>query len=138
MMQPEKRYVQVGEIAGQLGVPKHFMGKILKNLVKEEVLTSVKGPTGGFSLHEQTLCLPLIQVLAITDGLGLFSNCVLRLQECNASNPCPMHYWMDPINTELKAILSNTTIGDLLNGSNPHFIKSLSTRIDARDLVEKV
>jgi DNA-binding IscR family transcriptional regulator len=35
IMQDEKRYVQVEEIAGQLAVPRHFMGKILKNLVKE-------------------------------------------------------------------------------------------------------
>lgn len=127
LMQDEKRYVQVEEIAAQLAVPRHFMGKILKKLVKENILASSKGPAGGFTVNEDTLQVPLIRLMDITDGLSLFATCVLRLQKCNALNPCPMHCQMEAVNTRLKSILSDTAVGDLLKSDKPGFIKSLST-----------
>jgi len=132
VMQDEKQYVQVEEIAARLAVPRHFMGKILKKLVKENVLASAKGPAGGFTVHEHTLQLPLLRLIDITDGLHLFETCVLRLQECNALNPCPMHCQMEAVNKQMKAILSNTTIGDMLKDDKPDFIKSLSTTVEAQ------
>jgi Rrf2 family protein len=136
IMQDEKHYVQVEEIATQLAVPRHFMGKILKNLVKANVLASVKGPAGGFTLGEHTLQLPLIRLMEITDGLGLFSTCVLRLKACNASNPCPMHHQMEGVNKELKTILANTTIGELIEGNKFNFIKSLSSAVEVESLIK--
>lgn len=126
VMQDKKHYVQVEEMAAQLAAPRYFMGKILKNLVKENVLASAKGPTGGFTIHTHTLKIPLIRVMEITDGLGIFKTCVLRLNECNAARPCPMHKQMEIVNTKMKEILGNTTIGDLLENKKPDFIKSLS------------
>ncbi|HET7896419.1 MAG TPA: Rrf2 family transcriptional regulator, partial [Flavisolibacter sp.] len=38
--------VQLDEMAESLGVPRHFMGKIMKQLVKQGILSSLKGPTG--------------------------------------------------------------------------------------------
>jgi Rrf2 family transcriptional regulator, iron-sulfur cluster assembly transcription factor len=137
VMQDEKRYVQVEEIAAQLAVPRHFMGKILKKLVKENVLISAKGPAGGFTINEGTLQLPLVRLMDITDGLGLFATCVLRLKECNALNPCPMHCQMEAVNLKLKSILSNTTVGDLLQNDKPGFIKSLSTLAEERICKQK-
>ncbi|HEU4633611.1 MAG TPA: Rrf2 family transcriptional regulator [Flavisolibacter sp.] len=130
IMQDEKRYVQVEEIAAQLAVPRHFMGKILKKLVKENVLASAKGPTGGFTVHPDTLQMPLIRLMDITDGLSILGTCVLRLRECNALNPCPMHCQMEAVNLKLRSILSSTTVTDLLNHDKPDFIKSLSTNVE--------
>lgn len=131
VMQDEKRYVQVEEIAAQLAVPRHFMGKILKKLVKENVLVSAKGPTGGFTVHPDTLQMPLIRLMDITDGVSLLETCVLRLKQCHASNPCPMHCQMEAVNLKLRSILSNTTVTDLLHDDKPDFIKSLSTDVEA-------
>lgn len=135
--QAERHYVQVEEIAAQLVVPRHFMGKILKKLVKEKVLLSSKGPMGGFAIHTDTLQVPLIRLIEITDGLNLFHTCVLRLDECNASNPCPMHHQIAKVNANLKNILSATTVVDLLNGDNPDFIKSLSTNAETESHIRK-
>jgi len=137
VMQDEKHYVQVEEIATQLVVPRYFMGKILKRLVKAKVLSSAKGPLGGFTINEDTLQLPLVRLVDITDGLALFHTCVLRLKECNASNPCPMHCQMETVNTKLMNILSSTTIGDLLNDNKTEFVKSLSTNADTENSIIK-
>lgn len=130
LMQDEKRYVHVEEIATKLVVPRHFMGKILKRLVKENVIASSKGPAGGFTINDQTLQLPLVRLVDITDGLEAFGNCVLRVKECNASNPCPLHYQVESVKLRLNSLLSETTIGDLLKEDKADFIRSISTVTD--------
>jgi Rrf2 family protein len=120
------RKIQAEEIAGQLAVPRHFEGKILKRLVKEKLLISTKGPYGGFSLHPQTLTTSILKVVEITEGLSAFQSCVLRIRECNLGNPCPMHGKMVEIKSELKKVLEKTIIADLLNNENEEFIKSIA------------
>lgn len=136
MMRDEKHYVQVEEIASKLSVPRHFMGKILKRLAKEKVLLSIKGPSGGFTLGENTLEMPLIDLITLTDGIEMFNSCVLRVKECNAANPCPMHFQMEKVKSELKSILSDTTIGALLSEDKPEFLRSLSTTGEVRPIKE--
>jgi Rrf2 family iron-sulfur cluster assembly transcriptional regulator len=128
VMQDEKRYVQVEEIASSLAVPRHFMGKILKKLAKEKVLLSIKGPSGGFTLNEHTSQMPLMDLIVIIDGIDLFSSCALRVKECSSANPCPMHFQMEGVKNRLKSILSDTTIGDLLEKDKEEFIRSISTK----------
>jgi Rrf2 family protein len=129
LMQDERRNIQVDEIAEQLNVPRHFMGKILKKLVKEKLLISIKGPNGGFSLHQRTLTAPLLVVLEITDGLSTLEDCVLRLNECNKQNPCPLHDSMVQMKTALREKLETTTIAQLLGDDKGNFLKSISSQI---------
>jgi Rrf2 family transcriptional regulator, iron-sulfur cluster assembly transcription factor len=129
LMQDEKRYVQVEEIAEKLAVPRHFMGKILKNLAKEGVIHSSKGPSGGFTVNNTTLQLPLIRLIEIIDGLSVFNTCVLRMQECHSLNPCPLHWKMEEVKGRLHEVLSSNRIKDLLGEDKTDFIKSISTAI---------
>ena len=46
----DKGPVQLNEIAEALGVPRHFMGKIMKRLAHNSILDSQKGPSGGFEI----------------------------------------------------------------------------------------
>jgi Rrf2 family protein len=129
--------VQVEEIATTLAVPRHFMGKIMKNLVKERLLASSKGPSGGFTLHESSLSTPLVKIAEITEGPDFLRKCVLRVKECNSANPCPLHFQMEVVKLRLKSILSGTAISDLLNGERKDLIKSIATSEDLEILVRE-
>lgn len=129
LLQGKRKNVQVDEIAQQLSLPQHFMSKILKNLVKHQILSSSKGPNGGFHINERTLSTSLLHIVEITEGLGLINHCALRLQECNSQNPCPLHFKMESIKLNLKKELVETTIQDLVDQDNPDLIKSLSNLI---------
>lgn len=123
----DTRKVQLSEIAEKLSVPRHFLAKIMKTMVKEEILASTKGPYGGFSVNAKTLDTKLIGLVKITDGMEQFNTCVLSLRKCNSKNPCPLHLQMMRLRDEMLAEFSKRTIGDLLNKENPDFIKSIST-----------
>lgn len=126
-MQDEKRKIQIDEIAGNLSVPKHFLGKIMQQAVREGLLKSTKGPYGGFSLANGTLTTPLIRLVEITDGMDQFRICVLKLKYCDGTNPCPLHYEIEKIRREFLTVFTDTSIGDLLKDNKMAFIKSIST-----------
>lgn len=127
LLQDEQRRIQIDEIADKLSVPRHFLGKIMQNVVKAGLLQSTKGPYGGFSLKEDTLMTPLIKLVETTDGMEQFNICVLQLRNCNRINPCPLHNEVDKIKSRLFEELSQTTIADLLTNDKKLFIKSLAT-----------
>jgi len=55
-------------IAQARGIPERFLLKVLKPLVSSRVLTSVKGPNGGYRLARPAGDISLLQVLEAVDG----------------------------------------------------------------------
>lgn len=127
LLQDEERRIQIDEIAAKLSVPRHFLGKILQNVVKAGLLHSTKGPYGGFSLHADTLQTPLIKLLEVIDGMEQFSKCVLQLRNCYGLNPCPLHKDIEEIKSKYLNVLKQTTFADLLTNDKIVFIRSLAT-----------
>ncbi len=85
------RKVGIHEMAEELQIPQHFLGKILQELVRRGIVGSIKGPNGGFFANSHTISRPLIDVIEAIDGLGIFKKCFLGREECSAANPCPLH-----------------------------------------------
>lgn len=127
LINKEGRKVQLDEMAEKLKVPRHFLAKIMKLMVKESVIKSTKGPFGGFSLDDHTLTTKLIRLVEITDGMEQFETCVLSLRKCNNANPCPLHEHMANLRAQMLAEFSEKTISNLLDEKNPNFIRSIST-----------
>ncbi|HEX6170776.1 MAG TPA: Rrf2 family transcriptional regulator [Chitinophagaceae bacterium] len=126
VMKDERRKVQIDEIATKLSVPKHFLGKIMQEIVRAGLLKSTKGPYGGFSLADETLATPVIKLVEITDGMDQFSMCILQLKYCNGLNPCPFHYEMEEIKRNYLNLFARNTFGDLLKDSKGDLLKSLA------------
>jgi Rrf2 family transcriptional regulator, iron-sulfur cluster assembly transcription factor len=127
LVQDEKRYVQAEEIALNLGVPRHFIGKILKKLAKANVLLSVKGPNGGFRLNDPALRMSLLDLHSITDGAVHFQFCALRIKHCSAKDPCPLHGPMNELKGKLQTVLAETALSALLKEDRAEAIRSISS-----------
>jgi Rrf2 family protein len=82
----------IKEIAEYIGASEHTVGKLLQTLVKEGVIMSAKGPTGGFFLSNAQMQQPVINIVYAIDGAGVFSECGLGLRKCSATQPCPIHH----------------------------------------------
>ena len=121
----DKPKLRVEEIANQLSVPKHFLGKIMKKLVKTGILNSTKGPYGGFSLNDSTLSTSLLDLATITNSISKVDDCVLRLDKCDANNPCPLHHKMLGYRRDLHNLFASTTVGELLNQESSVFIQGV-------------
>jgi len=116
--------VGIIEVAGAIGSPAPFTGKILQTLVRKRVLASVKGPNGGFFV-ENGDSLFLIDIVRAMDGNDLFTACVLGLERCSETQPCPMHEQIKPIRDELMAEFSKRSVNNLVSEfeKSRHFLK---------------
>jgi Rrf2 family protein len=118
--------VSLDKVAEGLNVPRHFLGKVMKRLVKDGILSSQKGPHGGFYINEQTLATPLISFIHVTGEDEHFKSCVLRLRKCNADRPCPLHSRVLEMRGQWQEIFAATSVNDLLRKDQPGFIESIS------------
>ena len=126
-VQEEKKIIQLQEIARQLDVPKHFLGKVMKRLAKQGIIDSSKGHAGGYALNETTLSVPIVEILNLIEGEELLLTCVIGFKKCNESNPCPLHHQFATTKKQILNMFSETKIGDLLKDKDdkPSFIRGL-------------
>ncbi|PWG80255.1 RrF2 family transcriptional regulator [Pararcticibacter amylolyticus] len=103
----------IPEIAEAIGSPMHFTGKILQTLSRKKVISSAKGPNGGFFILDPAT-LYLIDIVRAIDGNELFSSCVMGLKNCSDTKPCPMHEQIKPIRTQLLIEFSKKSIQELI------------------------
>lgn len=79
------------EIARTEHIPLPVLGKILQELVRKGLLSSRRGPGGGFKLARRAELITLRDIVAAIDGLDHFMHCVLGLEQCSEEAPCPLH-----------------------------------------------
>ena len=114
-----------GEIAAELGVPRHFMAKVLKLMAGNGIISSTKGPNGGFSKNIHTAGYKLLDLYRLTDGTAGFKECVLHFKKCNASAPCPLHRNFEVLRNDFIQLLSGTTLNDLLKDKRQQVMNSI-------------
>ena len=114
----------IPEIAEAIGSPMHFTGKILQALSRKRILSSIKGPNGGFFI-ENDKAVFLIDIIRAIDGNDLFGACVLGLNNCSDVKPCPMHNQIKPIRDQLLIEFSKKSLNDLVleYQQNQYFLK---------------
>ena len=104
----------IKEIATQIDSPEAFTGKILQKLVKHQIITSSKGPSGGFYIPEESLShIKLVEIVTAMDGDAIYKNCALGLDGCSCDSPCPLHHEIKRIGNELEDMLRSVSIKDL-------------------------
>lgn len=112
--------VGIKDIAAGIDSPELYLAKILQDLSRKGLISSFKGPNGGFYVGDESLRRPVSDIVEAIDGDRLFYGCALGLKQCSAVNPCPLHAQFESIRREIHALLKNTTIGgfneELLQG----------------------
>ncbi len=108
-----ERRVGLQEIAENQEIPSHFLSKILQILVKQKLLSSTKGPNGGFILNKKPEDITLLEVIAAIDGLDIFDRCGIGLKTCSDEVPCPIHNKFKFLRENIRDTLANETLADL-------------------------
>lgn len=110
----EGKRVTPKEIAKEINSPQAFTAKILQDLVRHNVVNSVKGAYGGFEVNKNNLKhIKLSQIVKAIDGDNIYNGCGLGLERCDENHPCPVHDKFKAIRNELKFMLENTSLEEL-------------------------
>jgi Rrf2 family protein len=115
----ENKRVNLNDIAKEINSPNAFTAKVLQILSKNEIITSVKGATGGFEIKNDQLDKIMIsQIVDLIDGNTIYTNCGLGFGKCSEITPCSVHFKFKRIREDLKEMLETTSLFDLSNNIN--------------------
>jgi len=103
----------IKEIAKEIDSPLPFTAKILQTLTREGIVSSTKGPNGGFFLDPKAKPVPLYAIVKAFDGDDVLHGCSLGLKECSDRFPCPIHHDVKSYQTQLRKIMREKTLQKL-------------------------
>ena len=109
----EDRRVLLKDISENESIPGPFLGKVFQTLVKAGLLTSSKGPGGGYQLARRPEDITLYDIYCAIDGGKDLDACAAGLDECNDEQPCPLHDSWQPIRESLTSYLTSTSLRDM-------------------------
>lgn len=103
----------VKDIYEKINVPKTYLSKLLQDLARHQIVSSVRGPKGGFYMSKENMEKPIASVIEVIDGKRRLKSCLLSLEDCNNDAPCPLHNLFVPARTKLIKSLEHKTIEEL-------------------------
>ena len=129
MYTDESNKVGAKKIADDLEVPQPFLAKLLQQLTKTGLISSTKGPKGGFFLEERGREKSVWDVVKSIDGEDKFDQCFMGLAKCSDENPCPVHFIVSPFKGKILYEFKEKTIDEFVKK-----IKLSNKRISLKDL----
>jgi len=112
----EKHKIMVRDIFEVVHVPEAYLAKLLQELSRHNVISSTKGPRGGFYLSAEDRKRTLMDIVRVIDGEKRIKSCVLGIQDCDMDNPCVLHKLVGANKSKFLRVLQRTTILDLVEG----------------------
>jgi Rrf2 family protein len=101
-------------IADALDAPRNYLSKTLGQLARQELITAVRGPNGGFRLERAAASVTLAEVVEPFGDPGGARMCLEGGRRCEAGSPCRAHTRWAAVRRAARAPLEQTTIADLL------------------------
>ena len=121
--------IGIKKISNDLNLPTPFLAKILQQLAKQKILSSSKGPHGGFSLLKDPHKITLLDIVNTIDGSDTFTGCIMHNGTCEGVEKdkirCPLHEDYEKPRRELIKLFSNRTIYELVVKSNTEELISI-------------
>lgn len=105
--------LRLTDIADTAKIPRAFLSKILQQLVQHDLVTSLKGPTGGFRLNKPAAELTLALLIEVIDGPVNVPNCFGDDESCGMFGTCRISGVLDEINRKVSGVLAKYTLADL-------------------------
>jgi Rrf2 family protein len=112
----------IKKISSDLDLPTPFLAKILQQLAKQKILSSTKGPHGGFSILRDPQTITLYDIVKTIDGDEIFTNCIMHNGPCisvdDRRKQCPLHDDYSKARVERINLFRGKTVYDLVKKVN--------------------
>jgi len=113
---PAGERASLPEIVKATGAPDSFLSKVLQELTRAHLITSRRGPAGGFEISAMGRRASMRDVVEAIDGPVSLNVCVSERRSCPRKDWCPAHpVWVKAQET-LLGVLSTAKISDLASG----------------------
>lgn len=108
----ESNKLFVKDISENTSIPTAYAAKLLQELARRKLISSARGPKGGFYLNEENRRQNVMSIIDAIDGKAKMETCMLGLEDCNESRPCPLHQLIVSSRSAMIHALETKTIQD--------------------------
>ncbi|MDD3877978.1 MAG: Rrf2 family transcriptional regulator [Bacteroidales bacterium] len=109
-----KKIIKVTEIAELTGSSKNHLSKVMQRLVKEGLVKSTRGPTGGFLMNKEPHEITLLNIYESIEGKVTNSGCPLDKHVC-PFNKCIMDNLVKKMTDEFINYFMNQTLENYIS-----------------------
>ena len=102
--------VKIAEISG---FSKNHISKVLQRLVKNGLLKSIRGPSGGFTLKQGPESITLLNIYEASEGSLDITDCSMAHDICGFDN-CIMGNVVNKMTVEFKRFLNDQSLKEYL------------------------
>lgn len=99
----ESKKLSLRTVAEAIDSPEAYTSKILQLLSRSQIITSEKGPTGGYSMDRTKLeKVTLSDIVFAIDGDNVYEGCGLGLKRCNEKSLARFTFNLKKYETSLR------------------------------------
>lgn len=117
MLATAEEPLQVSRMAGAINASSAHLGKVLQRLARDRIVSSIRGPKGGFQLVSDPAQLTVLDIFEAVDGTLGGEGCLLGSPECLTPGSCGVRALINEINGDVRERLSGIRLTDV----NPTF-----------------
>ncbi|HSJ65677.1 MAG TPA: Rrf2 family transcriptional regulator [Gemmatimonadaceae bacterium] len=115
------RPVPSERIATATGMPANYTSKTLHRLAQAGLVSSTRGPAGGFTLARTADAISVADVAAIFAERPRTDRCLLGNRVCDPAIPCAAHDRWTMVKNSIQAALATTSLSDLIANTTSDF-----------------
>jgi Rrf2 family protein len=105
------RYYSAGELAGAISASEGHLAKVMRRLVQARLVSSVRGPGGGFKLARPASRISLLQIYSAVEGPFEKGACLMD-HPCCDEHECIMSQLVDSINRDVFEYLRSRKLSE--------------------------
>lgn len=99
----------------KLKIPKKYLQRLLTDLSKNGLISSIQGRSGGFIFAKKIEKIFISDIIEAVEGFKNEPSCFFGFEKCALENPCAMHDVWSESQKNLIKTLSTTRLVDLIN-----------------------
>lgn len=116
--------VSLADISERQGISLSYLEQLFAKLRRNELVSSVRGPGGGYQLARDAAQIQVVQVIDAVDESVDATRCKGK-GNCQGGETCLTHYLWCELSDQIHGFLSGITLGSLVQ------------RADVRDIAQR-
>lgn len=111
----EDRLISTKEIAIVFCVSENHLAKVMQRLVKVGLVSSIRGPKGGFKLGRDKNGITLLEIYETIDGAIELGDCLFSSRACDGEN-CILGELVKNINKQVRDTFAQKKLSEFTKG----------------------
>ncbi len=106
--------ITLADVANRQGISLSYLEQLFARLRKRTLVTSVRGPGGGYSLGREPEDISIAEVITAVDEVVDATRCGGK-SNCQCDSPCLTHNLWNDLSTRIYSYLDDISLGDLMS-----------------------